>query len=103
MTNRFLLALTVMCLLAEGIVPTWAFPVDATLRAMQPADTSDTLIPVKKGKGHGDREERFGRHYHREAHGSARNRSHSHGVRGYHGNQAFVFGGGNRNQPNGQN
>jgi hypothetical protein len=82
------------------MIPAWAFPIDVTLRAVQSSDTSGTFIPVKKGKGHGDREERFERHY---RHGAARHRRHSHGMRGYQGNQGFNFGGGNQNQPSGQN
>ena len=103
MTIRFLFALTVLFSLSEATTSTWAFPVDVKLRAMQSTGTFGTLIPVKKGKGHGKREEHFERHYRHEAHGSTSHRRHSHGMRGYHGNQGFNFGGGNQNQPNGQN
>ena len=103
MAIRVLFALTVLFSLAEATIPAWGFPIDVTLRAVQSSDTSGTFTPVKKGKGHGDREERFERHYRHDAHGSARHRRHSHGMRGYQGNQGFNFGGGNQNQPNGQN
>lgn len=104
MTNRFLFALMTFFLLAEATPPARAFPV-AILRDMQSASTSGAFIFVKKGKGHGDGEERFERHYRHHAYGSSRHRRHSHGMRGYYGNQGFNsgFGGGNQNQPNGQN
>jgi hypothetical protein len=97
MAIRVLFALTVLCSLAEAMNPAWAFPIDVTFRALQSSDTSGTFIPVKKGKGHGDREDRLERHY---RHDAGRHRRHSHGMRGY---QGFNFGGGNQNQPNGQN
>src|SRR5258705_13405088 len=107
MMNRFLLALVVLFLFAEAIPPAEAFPVAATLLDMQSTDTSDAFILVKKGKGHGDGEERYERHHRHEAHGFSRYRRHSYGMRGFNGNQGFGnysgFGGGNRNQPNGQN
>jgi hypothetical protein len=47
------------------------------------------------------------RHYRHEAYGFSRHRRHSHGMRGFNGNQGFGnysgFAGGNQNQPNGQN
>jgi hypothetical protein len=105
MTNRFLFALVVLLSLTEATAPARAFPVATTLLDMQSTDTFDALILVKKGKGHGDGEERFERHYRHEAYGFSRHRRHSHGMRGYQGNQGFNsgFGGGNQNQPNGQN
>jgi hypothetical protein len=97
MTNRFLFALIVLFSFAEATPPAGAFPVSATVLDMRSTDTSGAFILVRKGKGHGDGEERFERHH----------RRHSHGMRGFNGNQGFGnysgFGGGNQNQPNGQN
>jgi hypothetical protein len=105
MTNRFLFALIVLFSFAEATPSAGAFPVAATLLDMQ--STDGALILVRKGKGHGDGEERFERHHRHEAYGFSRHRRHSHGMRGFNGNQGFGnysgFGGGNRNQPNGQN
>ncbi|MBR0913833.1 hypothetical protein [Bradyrhizobium japonicum] len=105
MTNRFLFALMVLFSLAEATLPARAFPVAPTLLDMQSTDTSGAFILVRKGKGHGDGEERFERHHRHGAYGFSHHRRHSHGMRGYHGNQGFNsgFGGGNQNQPNGQN
>jgi hypothetical protein len=104
MMNRFLLALVVLFLFAEAIPPAQAFPVPATLLDVQSTDTSDAFILVKKGKGHGDGEERYERHHRHEAYRFSRHHRHSHGTRGFNGNQGFSgFGGGNQNQPNGQN
>jgi hypothetical protein len=104
MTNRFLFALMVLLSFAEAPPPAGAFPVAATLLGMQ---STDTFIPVRKGKGHGDGKERFERHHRHKAHGFSRHGRHSHGMRGFNGNHGFGnysgFGGGNRNQPNGQN
>ena len=100
-----LFALMVFFSLAEAILPAWAFPVVATPLDMQSRDTSGAFIQVKKGKGHGDGEERFERHHRHGAYRFSCHRGHSHCMRGYHGNQGFNsgFGGGNQNQPNGQN
>jgi len=107
MTIRFLFALIVLFSFAEATPPAGAFPVAPTLLDMQSTDTSGAFILVRKGKGHGDGEERFERHYRNEAYGFSRHRRHSHGIRGLNGNQGFGnysgFGGGNQNQPNGQN
>jgi hypothetical protein len=104
MMNRFLLALAVLFLFAEAIPPAQAFPVPATLLDVQSTDTSDAFILVKKGKGHGDGEERYERHHRHEAYRFSRHHRHSHGTRGFNGNQGFSgFGGGNQHQPNGQN
>jgi hypothetical protein len=104
MTNRFLFALMVLLSFAEAPPPAGAFPVAATLLDMQ---SMDTFILVRKGKGHGDGEERFERHHRHKAHDFSRHGRHSHGMRGFNGNHGFGnysgFGGGNRNQPNGQN
>src|SRR5690349_11781995 len=94
MTNRFLFALIVLLSLVEATVPAGAFPVAMKLLDMQSVDTSGAFIQVKKGKGHGDGEERFERHHRHGTYHFSRHRRHSHGMRGYHGNQ---------NQPNGQN
>lgn len=105
MTNRFLFALIVLLSLAEATAPSGAFPVATKLFDMQSTDTSGVFIQVKKGKGHGDGEERFERHHRHGAYRFSRHRGRSHGMGGYHGNEEFNsgFGGGNQNQPNGQN
>jgi hypothetical protein len=107
MTNRFLFVLIVVFTFAEATLPTWAFPVLATTLDMRSTDASGAFILVRKGKGHGDGEERFERHRRHKAHGFSYNRRHSHGKRGFNGNQGFGnysgFGGGNQNQPDGQN
>jgi hypothetical protein len=54
------------------------------------------FILVRKGKGHGDGEERFERHRRHDSNGASRHRTQ--GVGNHPG-----FGGGNRNQPDGQN
>jgi hypothetical protein len=106
MANRFLVALIVLFSFAEAMRPAGALPVPAPTRDMLSTDASGAFILVRKGKGHGDGEERFERHRH-EAHGFYRHRRHSHGMRGYNGNQGFGnyfgSGGGNQNQPDGQN
>ena len=103
MTNRFLFALIVLFSFAEATPPAGAFPVAATLLDMQSTDASDAFILVRKGKGHGDREDRF----EWRRHGFSRRRGHAHDMRGFNGNQGFGsysgFGGGNQNQPDGQN
>jgi hypothetical protein len=101
MTNRLLVALIVLFSFAEATPPAEAIPVPAKTRDMLSTDTSGAFILVRKGKGHGDGEERFERHHRHEFHGFSRYRRHSHGMRGFYGNQGF--GGGNQNQPNGQN
>ena len=106
MTNRFLVALIVLFSFAEATPPAEAFPIAAPLLDIQSTDTSGAFILVKKGKGHGDREERFERRHHHEAYGLSHHRRHTHGVRRFNGNQGFGnysgFGG-NQNQSNGQN
>jgi hypothetical protein len=101
MTNRLLVVLIALFSLAEATSPAAAFPLPAIPFDMQATDNSGALILVRKGKGHGDGEERFERHRRHEARGFSRHRRHSHGMRGFNGNQGF--GGGNQNQPNGQN
>jgi hypothetical protein len=107
MTNRFLFALMVLLSFAEATPPAGAFPVAATLLDTQATNTSDAFILVKKGKGHGHGEEHFERHHRDQVYGYSRHRRHSHDMRGFNGNQGFGhssgFGGGNQNQPNGQN
>lgn len=107
MTNRFLVALMVLFSIAEATPSAGALLVRATVLDMPPADTSGAFILVRKGKGHGDGEERSELHRHHEAHGLSRHRRHLHGMRGLSGNQGFGnysgSGGGNQNQPDGQN
>jgi hypothetical protein len=105
MTNRFLVILIVLFAFAETTSPAAAIPLPAIPPDVQSTAASGAFILVRKGKGRGDREERFERHRRHEARGSSRHRRHSHGTRGF--NQGFGnysgFGGGNRNQPDGQN
>lgn len=105
MTNRFLFASIVLFLFAGATLPAEAFPVPATTLDMRSTDASAAFILVRKGKGHGDGEERFERH--RGLHGFSSHRRHSHSMRGFNGNQGFGnysgSGGGNQNQPDGQN
>ncbi len=67
MTNRFLFASIVLFSFAEAPPPAGGFPVAAPLLDMQSTDTSGVFILVKKGKGHGDGEERFERYHRHEA------------------------------------
>ena len=83
MTNRFLVALIVLFSFAEATTPAGALPVPATALDMRSTDTSGAFILVRKGKGHGDGEERFERHRRHEANGFSRHRRHSHGRRGF--------------------
>jgi hypothetical protein len=108
MTNRFLLALVVLFSFAGATLPASALPFPAAPLDMRSTNASGAFILVRKGKGHGDGEERFEQLRRRhEAHGFSRHRGHSHGMRGFNGNQGFgnyqSSGGGNQNQPNGQN
>src|SRR3981189_1453884 len=105
MTNRFLVSLIVFFSFSETKPPAGGVSGPATPLDMQSTDTSGAIILVRKGKGHGDGEERFERHH--ETRGFSRYRRHSHGVRGFHGYRGFGHhsgsGGGNQNQPDGQN
>jgi hypothetical protein len=107
MTIRFLIASVVVLFFAETILPAAALPVPFAGLAIPSTDTSDAFILVKKGKGHGDGDERFERHLRHHADGVYRHHQHSYGRRGSHGHQGFGnyrgSGGGNRNQPDGQN
>jgi hypothetical protein len=106
MKNRFLFALVGLSLFLEVTFPAGAIPFPVAPLAIQSTDATAALIPVRKGKGHGDREERFERRHHHEAYGLSRHRRHSHGLRRFNGNHGFGnysgFGG-NQNQPDGQN
>ena len=105
--NRFVFALIALFSFAEATLPARALSVPATIPNLLPTDASGAFILVRKGKGHGDREERFERHRRHGAHGFSRHRRHLHGMRGFNGNQGFGnysgSGGGNQNQPDGQN
>ena len=57
MTNRFLFALIVLSSFAEATLPAGALPVPFAILAIQSTDASGAFILVRKGKGHGDREE----------------------------------------------
>jgi hypothetical protein len=95
-TNRFLLVLIVLSSSVGATFPAGAMPVSIAISAMRATDASGALILVKKGKGHGDREERFERLRRHGVYGFSRYRH-----RG--GGNYWGSGGGNRNQPNGQN
>jgi hypothetical protein len=107
MMNRFVFALIALFSFAEATLPARALSVPATIPNLLPTDASGAFILVRKGKGHGDGEERFEPHRRYDAHGSSRYRRHSRGMRGFNGNQRFGhysrFGGSNQNQPDGQN
>jgi len=107
MTNRFLFALIVLFSFAEATLTAGALPFPAAILGLQSTDASGAFILVRKGKGHGDGEHRFERHHRHEAYGFSRHRRHSHGRRGFDGNQGFGnysgSRGGNQNQPDGQN
>jgi hypothetical protein len=106
MTNRFLLALVGLSSFLEVTFPTGAIAFPVAPLAIRSTDATGALIPVRKGKGRGDREERFEPRHHHEAYGISHLRRHTHGLRRFNGNQGFGnysgFGG-NQNQPNGQN
>jgi hypothetical protein len=106
MTNRFLFALVVLSSFLEVTFPAGALPVPVATLAIQSTDATGAFILVKKGKGHGDREDRFEWRRH-GAYRFSHHRGHPHGMRGFNGNQGFGnysgFGGGNQNQPDGQN
>jgi hypothetical protein len=94
---RFLSSLIVLFSLAETTLPARALSVPALSLNGRSTDTSGAFILVRKGKGHGDGDERFEQHHRHHTHGASRHRRHSH-----FGNHSG-FGGGNRNQPDGQN
>jgi hypothetical protein len=94
MTNRVLLVLIVLFSLAEAMPSAGAFPGPVVIPDMLSTDASGAVILVRKGKGHGDGEERFERHRRHDAH-----RRHSRGFNGNHSGSR----GGNQNQPDGQN
>jgi hypothetical protein len=107
MTNPFLLALIVLFSFAEATLTAGALALPAAILDLRSTDASGPFILVRKGKGHGDGEGRFERHRRHEAYGFSHHRRHSHGRRGFKGNQGFGnysgSGGGNQNQPDGQN
>jgi hypothetical protein len=107
MMNRFLFALVVLSSFLKATFPAGALPIPVGTLAIWSTDASGAFILVRKGKGHGDREDRFERHRRHEAHGFSRHREHSHGMRRFNSNQGFGnysgFGGRNQNQPDGQN
>ena len=106
MTNRFLLTLVGLSSFLEVTFPAVAIAFPVAPLAMRSTDATTTLIPIRKGKGHGDREERFERRHHHEAYGHSHHRRNTHGLRRIYDNYGFGnysgFGG-NQNQPNGQN
>jgi hypothetical protein len=107
MTNRFFFALIVLVPFAEATLTAGALAVPAAILDIRSTEASGAFILVRKGKGHGDGEERFERHRRHDAYGFSRHRRHLHGRRGFNGNRGFGnysgSGGGNRNQPDGQN
>jgi hypothetical protein len=106
MTNPFLFALIVLFSFAEATLTAEAFSVPAGILDLRSTDAAGAFVLVRKGKGHGDGEERFERHRRHEANGFSRHRRHSHGRRGFNSNQGFgnySGSGGGQNQPDGQN
>ena len=106
MANRFLLALVGLSSFLEVTFPAVAIAFPVAPLAIRSTDAATALIPVRKGKGRGDREDRFERRNHHEAYGLSHHRRHTYGLRRFNGSQGFGnysgFGG-NQNQPNGQN
>jgi hypothetical protein len=100
-------ALIVLLSFSEATLPAWTLSVPAVTLDVRSTDASAAFILIRKGKGHGDGDERFERHHRNHAHGVTRHRTHSHGMRAFNGNQGFDnhsgFGSSNRNQPDGQN
>jgi hypothetical protein len=99
MTIRCLFALVALSSFLGATFPASALPVaTAGLWSM---DAAGAFILVRKGKGHGDREERFERHRRHGAHRFSRHREHSHGMRRFNGHQGFgnssAFAGRNQN------
>ena len=98
-TNRSLFTLVVLSSFLEVTFPAGALPVPIVTLAIQSTDATG-FHSCKKGKGHGDREDRF--EWRRPG-----ERGNAHRMRGFKGNQGFGnysgFGGGNQNQPDGQN
>jgi hypothetical protein len=106
MTPPFLFALIVLFAFTEATPTAGALAVPAAILDLRSTDASGAFILVRKGKGHGDGEERFERHRRHQASGFSRHRGHWHGGRGFNRNRGFgnySGGGGNRNQPDGQN
>jgi hypothetical protein len=102
--SRFVLPLIALFFLFDAAQPARALTIPAIIATLPSLDASGAFILVRKGKGHGDGDERYeGRRYH--AHGFARYRKHSRGFRAFNGNQGHSSrsGGGNQNQPDGQN
>ena len=97
---RFLSSLIVLFSLAEATLPACALSIPALTLDVRSTDAAGAFILVRKGKGHGDRDERFERHHRHHAHGTSRHRIFN-GYQGFGNHQGF--GGGNRNQPDGQN
>ena len=101
MTNRCLFTLVALSSLLGATFPAGALSIPVPTAGLWSMDGA--VILVRKGKGHGDREDRF----EWRRHGFSRHRGHAHDMRGFNGNQGFGnysgFGGGNQNQPDGQN
>ena len=72
---RFLSSLIVVFSLAEATLPACALSIPALTLDVRSTDAAGALILVKKGKGHGDRDERFERHHRHHAHGTSRHRA----------------------------
>jgi hypothetical protein len=97
---HFLSFLIVLFSLAEATLPARALSVPALTLDVRSTDAAGAFILVRKGKGHGDGDERFERHRRHHPHGTSRHRT----FNGYQGvGNHPGFGGGNRNQSDGQN
>jgi hypothetical protein len=107
MTNPLLFTLIVLFWFTEATLTAGAFAVPAAILDLRSTDASSAFILVRKGKGHGDGEERYERHRRHQAYGFSRHRRQWHGRRGFNGNRGFGnypgSGAGNQNQPDGQN
>ena len=56
-------ALIVLFSFAEATLPAWTLSVPAVTLDVRSTDASGAFVLIRKGKGHGDRDERFERHH----------------------------------------
>ena len=94
--ERHMKSIAIILVIAASI----AAPIPALAFTVPPLQVESPVIPVKKGKGHGDHDEQFEhRRHHHHRHHSHRHHRYD---RGWH-HSGQHGGGGNRNQPDGQN
>src|SRR2546426_962014 len=72
---HFLSFLIVLFSLAEATLPARALSVPALTLDVRSTDAAGAFILVRKGKGHGDGDERFERHRRHHPHGTSRHRT----------------------------